>query len=99
MISGRDGIEILNELCDCGTVRVCRGIILQHDAQVIRVTRLLAGSGLSEFNGGPGRYRRRSRSCQIARDLVNLRGREAVLFALFATTAKNRKKEENFKQC
>src|SRR5260370_32516766 len=27
MISGRDGIETLNELCDGGTVQVCRGII------------------------------------------------------------------------
>lgn len=61
MISGRHGIETLNELCDCVTVRVCGQIILQHDTQVIRVSGLLAGSALPEFNGGPGWYRSRSR--------------------------------------
>jgi len=48
---------------------------------------------LAELNGGPGRYRRSGRSRQVARDLVNLRGREAVLFVLFATAKKNREQE------
>src|SRR6267143_6270557 len=98
MILGRDGTEALEKLGDCGTVRICRRIILQHDAQVIRVSGLLAGSALPEFNGGPGRYRGRSRSRQIARDLVNLRGREAVLIVLLAATGKNREKEANSQQ-
>ena len=98
MFSGRDGIEIPNELCDCGAVRVSRGIILQHNAQVIRASGLLAGSALPKFDGGPGRYRGRSRSRQIARDLVNLRGREAVLIVLLAATGKNREKAANSQQ-
>src|SRR5712664_350938 len=98
MISGRDGIKALNELCDGGTVRVRRGITLQHDAQVIRASGLLAGSALPEFNGGPGRYRRRSRSRQISGDLMNLRGCEAVLFLLSTTARKKRKKEANSEQ-
>ncbi len=98
MISDRHGIETLNELCDCGTVRVCRQIILQHDTQVIRVSQLLAGSALPEFNGGPSRYCRGGRSRQIARDLMNLRGPEAVLFVLLATTGKNREKEASSQQ-
>ncbi len=57
MIAGCDGIETLNELCDCCTVGVCRAIIFQHDAQVIRASGLLAGSALAEFNGSPGRHR------------------------------------------
>jgi len=98
MIPGRDGIETLNELCDYSTVRICRRIILQHDTQVIRGSGLVAGSALPELNGGTGRYCGSGRNCQIARDLVNLRGCEAVLFALFATTAKNREKEANSPQ-
>jgi len=35
---------------------------------------------------------------QIARDLVNLRGREAVLIVLLAATGKNREKEANSQQ-
>src|SRR5260370_12177112 len=89
MISGRGSIETLNELCDCGTVRVRRRIILQRDTQVIRVSGLLGGSTLPESDGGFGRHRRRGRSRQIARALVNLRGREAVLIVLFATTPNN----------
>src|SRR6267378_3647436 len=95
MFSGRDGIEIPNELCDCGAVRVSRRIIPQHDAQVIRASGLLAGSALPKFDGGPGRYRGRSRSRQIARDLVNLRGREAVLIVLLAAPEKTREKKAN----
>src|SRR5882762_321528 len=99
MFSGRDGIEIPNELCNCGAVRVSRGIILQHDAQVIRASGLLAGSALPEFDRGPGRRSRRSRGRQIARDLVNLRGREAVLIILLAATGKDREKTANSQQC
>jgi hypothetical protein len=76
-------------------VRICRRIILQHDTQVIRVSGLLAGSALPKFNGGPGRHRGRSRSRQRARDLVNMRGGEAVRFVFFAATGKNREKEAN----
>jgi hypothetical protein len=75
MILGRNGTEALEKLGDCGTVRICRGIIPQHDTQAIRVSGLLAGSALPEFNGGPGRQRGRSRSRQLAGDLVNLRRR------------------------
>jgi hypothetical protein len=75
MILGRNGTEALEKLGDCGTVRICRGIIPQHDTQVIRVSGLLAGSTLPEFNGGPGRHRGRSRSRQLAGDFVNLRRR------------------------
>jgi hypothetical protein len=95
MILGRDGTEALEKLGDCGTARICRGIILQHDTQVIRASGLLAGSALPKFNGGPGRHRARSRSRQLARDLVNLRGREAVFFVFFTATGKNREKEAN----
>ena len=95
MILSRDGTEALNKPGDCGTVRICRGIILQHDTQVIIVSGWPAGSALPEFDGRPGRYRRRGRRRQIARDLVNLRGREAVLFVFFAATGKNREKEAN----
>jgi hypothetical protein len=95
MISGRDGGEALKKLGDCGAVRICREIILQHDTQVIRVSGLLAGSSLPEFNGSPGRHCGRSRSRQLARDLVNLRGREAVLFVFLAATGNNREKEAN----
>jgi len=98
MISGRGSIETLHELCDCGTVRVRRRIIVQHNTQVIRVSGLLGGSTLPESDGGSGRHRRRGRSRQIARDLVNLRGREAVLFFLFAATAKNCEKATNSQQ-
>ncbi len=95
MILGRDDTQALEKLGDCGTVRICRGIIPQHDTQVIRGSGLLAGSALPESNGGPGRYGGSRRSRQIARDLVNLRGREAVLFVVLAATGKNCKKEEN----
>ena len=95
MILGRNGTEALEKLGDCGAVRIWRRIILQHDAQVIRVSGLLAGSALPDFNGGPGRHRGRSRSRQLARDLVNMRGREAVRFVSFAATGKNREKEAN----
>ena len=95
MILGRDGSEALEKLGDCSAVRICRGIILQHDTQVIRVSGLLAGSALPEFNGGPGGHRGRSRSRQLARDMVNLRGREAVRFVFFAAAGKNREKQAN----
>src|ERR1700687_3847007 len=95
MILGRDATEALEKLGNCGAVRICRRIILQHDTQIIRVSRLLAGSALPDFNGSPGRHRGRSRGRQLARDLVNLRGREAFLFVFFAATGKNREKEAN----
>jgi hypothetical protein len=98
MISGRDGVETLHELYGCCTARVCRGIILQYDAQIIGASGLLTGSGLPEFDSGPGRRRKRRRSRQIARDLVNPRRGEVLLFALFATTAKNCEKEANSEQ-
>jgi|ERR1700674_794643 hypothetical protein len=99
MILGRDGTEALEKLGDCGALRISRGIILQHDTQVIRVSGLLAGRALAEFNGGPGRYRGRSRRRQLARDLVNLRGREAVHFVFFAAIGKNCEKEANSQTC
>ena len=95
MISGRDGTEALQKPGDCGAVGISRGIILQHDTQVIHVSGLLAGSALPEFNGGPGRHRGRSRSRQLARDLVNLRGREAVFFVFLTATREHCEKEAN----
>jgi hypothetical protein len=53
---------------------------------------------LPKFDGGSGRYGRGGSRCQIACDLVNLRGREAVLFALLAATGKKREKEANSQQ-
>jgi hypothetical protein len=98
MISGRDGTEALENPGDCGAVRICRGIILQHDTKVIHVSGLPTGSALPKFNGRPRRDRRRSRRRQLARDLVNLRGREAVLIVLLAATGKNREKAANSQQ-
>ena len=95
MISRSDAVETLNELGDGGTVRIRRGIILQHDAQVIRASALLAGTALPKLNRSPGRNRRRSYGRQIARNLVNLRGREAVFFFLFATAGKSCEKQAN----
>src|SRR2546421_864372 len=77
---------------------VCPGVILQHDTQVIIVSGWPTGSALPEFDGRPGRYRRRGRRRQIARDLVNLCGREAVFLTLLATTGKNREKKRNSQQ-
>ena len=95
MISRSHAVETLNELGDGGTVRIRRGIILQHDAQVIRASALLAGTALPKLNCSPGRNRRRSCGRQIARNLVNLRGREAVFFFFFAPTGENCEKETN----
>jgi hypothetical protein len=88
----------LNESCYCGTVRVWRRIILQRDTQVIRLSGRPAGSALPEFDGGPGGHCRRSRGRQIARDLVNFGGREAVLFLLLTTAQKNHKKQAGSEQ-
>src|SRR5256885_423104 len=98
MILGRDSMETFDELCDYGMLGVRRGVILQHDTQVILVSGLLAGSALPEFDGRPGRYRSRGRRRQIARDLVNLCGGEAVFLTLLATTGKNREKKRNSQQ-
>src|SRR6266481_1281613 len=95
MISGRDGSEALKKPGDRGAVRICRGILLQHDTQVIHVSGLLAGSALPEFNGGPGRHSGRSRSRKLARDSVNLRGREAVFFVFLAAIGEHFEKEAN----
>src|SRR5256884_7542205 len=89
---------LFRSLGDCGTVRICRGIIPQHDTQVIRVSGLLAGSALPESDGGPGRDGGSRRRRQIARDLGNLRGREAGFFFFFSGPGKKCKKEGKFQE-
>src|SRR5256884_6015203 len=86
---------LFRSLGDCGTVRICRGIIPQHDTQVIRVSGLLAGSALPESDGGPGRYGGSRRSPQIVRDFVNFRGREGLLFFVLSAPGKDCKKGAN----
>src|SRR5207249_7238520 len=66
-------------------MRVRRRVILQHDTQVIGVSRLLSGSSLPEFNGCPCGGRRRGGSGQIAGDLMDLRRCEAVRFLFLAS--------------
>jgi len=46
--------------------------------------------------GVPAGTAGRSRSRQLARDMVNLRGREAVRFVFFAAAGKNREKASKF---
>src|SRR6266436_3798541 len=98
VILGRDRMETLHELCDYVMLGVCRGVILQHDTEVVVVSGLLAGSALPEFDGRPGRYRSRGCRRQIARDLVNLCRGEAVFLTLLATTGKNREKKRDPQQ-
>jgi hypothetical protein len=98
MISRRDAVKTPNQLCDRCAVRVCRGIILQYDTQVICVSGLIIGSTLTEFDSGPGRRSGRRRSRQIARDFVGLRRIEAVRFLLLATAAKNCEEDANSEQ-
>lgn len=88
MIAGGGGIEALDELSECGTVGVRRGITLQDDPQIVCIFKPPAGSTLPKFDGGPRRHCESSRSRKIARDLMNLRGCEAVHFLLFTATEK-----------
>ena len=95
MISRCRSIQSLNELRNCGTVRFRRRIILQDNAKVIYAFGWPAGCALPKFDRRPGRYRRRGSRRQIACDLMDLRGRETVLFALLAAAGENCEKKAN----
>src|SRR5881296_351391 len=79
-------------------MRVRRRVILQHDTQVIGVSRLLSGSSLPEFNGCPCGGRRRGGSGQIAGDLMDLRRCEAVRFLFLASNEGNGEQKRNPQQ-
>ncbi len=98
MISRCSGIQALNKLCNYGAVRFCRRTTLQPDVKVIYASGWPAGCALSKFDRSSGRHRGIGSRRQIACDLMNLRGSQAVLFALLAATGENREKKTNSQQ-